>query len=469
MIVCAFPEAAVCAALGRAVAHDATLIAPPHLFFVRPRTGRRHQGLLGFPGEMAPVTHVDLGRVLVMILAGGEGRRLGPLTEERAKPAVPFGGRYRIIDIVLSNFVNSGLHRIKVLTQYKSASLEEHIARSWRLASMLDHFVEPIPAQQRVGKDWFKGSADAVYQSQHVILDADPEHVCVFGGDHVYKMDVRLMLDHHARTGADVTVAAIPVSLEEGRSFGVIECDAEGRIAAFHEKVERPPAMPGDPTRCLASMGNYVFRTDALLEAIGRDAADPASKHDFGGDIIPALVRDDRRCVVYDFANNLVPGEDARSLSYWRDIGTVDAYFAAQMDLVSVAPQFNLYNPRWPMRTGIDHDPPAKFVFRDEANDRVGLATESLVSGGCIISGGRIHRSVLSNRCRVNSFSSIEECVFFENVVVGRHAKVRRAIVDKGVEIPPEAEIGFDLEADRRRFFVSPGGIVVIRKRARIE
>jgi glucose-1-phosphate adenylyltransferase len=412
----------------------------------------------------------EVHRILTMILAGGEGRRLGPLTAERAKPAVPFGGRYRIIDIVLSNMVNSGLTRIKVITQYKSASLEEHIARAWRLSPMLDSYIETLPAQQRTGLSWFKGSADAVYQTLHVIEDENPEHVTIFGGDHVYKMDVRQMLLDHLNKSADLTVAAIPVRKDEARSFGVIEIDAEGRILAFHEKVQDPPEMPGRPGWCLASMGNYIFKTGPLTAALHADAKDDASAHDFGRDIVPRMVAEKHNCFVYDFMTNRVPGEDPEgaTAAYWRDIGTVDAYFEAQMDLVSVKPAFNLYNPRWPMRTGTNHDPPAKFVFRDEANARVGVATESLVSSGCIISGGRINRSVLSNRCRINSFSSVDECVLFENVVIGRHARIRRAIIDKDVEIPPNTEIGYDLAADRKRWSVSEGGIVVIPKRAKL-
>lgn len=402
-----------------------------------------------------------------MILAGGEGRRLGPLTNDRAKPAVPFGGRYRIIDIVLSNFVNSGLTRIKVLTQYKSASLEEHIARSWRLSPMLDSFIETIPAQQRTGKSWFKGSADAVFQTEHVITDESPEHVFIFGGDHVYKMDMRQMLAQHLATSADVTVAAVPVPLKEAREFGVIEVDAEGRIKAFHEKVQDPPPMPGRPDMALASMGNYIFKTGALHETLERDSVLESSAHDFGRDIIPAMVARGANAFVYDFETNQVPGEEIGN-TYWRDIGTVEAYWAAQMDLVSIQPAFNLYNYRWPIRTGYTHDPPAKFVFRDEANARVGIATESLVSLGCIISGGRIHRSVLSNRVRVNSFSHIEESVLFENVVIGRHVKIRRAIIDKDVEIPSGTEIGYNLAEDKKRWFVSEDGIVVIPKRAKI-
>src|SRR5262245_13495882 len=411
---------------------------------------------------------LELSRVLVMILAGGEGRRLGPLTVARAQPAVPCEGRYRIIALVLSNFVNSGLHRIKVLTQYKSASLEEHIARAWRLSPMLDNFIETIPAQQRTGKSWFRGSADAVFQTQHVITDESPELVCIFGGDHLYQMHVTQMLAQHLEQNAEVTVAAIPVKRAEAKAFGVIEVDESGRIIAFHEKVENPPTMPKNPEMCLASMGNYMFNTSTLLQALESDAALESSAHDFGRDIIPTMVQSGSRVYVYDFQTNQVPGEDEGHSGYWRDIGTIHAYWAAQMDLVAIQPAFNLYNRRWPIRTGMNHDPPAKFVFRDEANARVGIATESLVSMGCIISGGRIHRSVLSNRCRVNSFSEIEESVLFENVVIGRHVKIRRAIVDKDVEIPGGTEIGYNLEEDKKRWFVSDDGITVIPKRAKI-
>ena len=404
-----------------------------------------------------------------MVLAGGEGKRLHPLTLDRAKPAVPFGGRYRIIDIVLSNFVNSGLARIKVLTQYKSASLEEHIARVWRLAPILDQFIEAIPAQQRTGKSWFRGSADAVFQCQNVITDEQPELVCIFGGDHVYKMDVRQMVEAHVARNADVTVAAIPVPKAQAREFGVIEADAEGRIVGFHEKVENPPTMPGNDQMCLASMGNYIFQTEILLRELLEDEKIDQSRHDFGHDILPKLVNQGDNVFIYDFATNVVPGEQGEGIGYWRDIGTIDAYWEAQMDLVAIHPLFNLYNRKWPIRTGVTHDPPAKFVFRDEAQARVGIATDSLVSHGCIISGGRIHRSVLGVGSRINSFSEIEECVLFENVHVGRHARIRRAIIDKDVEIPPNTVIGYDLEEDRRRFSVTEGGLVVIPKRARLD
>jgi glucose-1-phosphate adenylyltransferase len=411
----------------------------------------------------------DQNQVLVMVLAGGEGKRLYPLTLDRAKPAVPFAGRYRIIDIVLSNFVNSGLNKIKVLTQYKSASLEEHIARNWRLAPILDQFIEAIPAQQRTGKTWYRGSADAVWQCQHVILDEQPELVCIFGGDHVYKMDVRQMISFHKNVQAHATVAAIPVPREEAVEFGVIEVSDSGRIVAFHEKVANPPPMPGDPTRCLASMGNYVFRKDVLLHELQEDEHIDDSRHDFGHDILPRLVKKGAAIYAYDFATNVVPGEEGYNQGYWRDIGTIDAYWQAQMDLIEIHPQFNLYNFRWPLRTGATHDPPAKFVFRDEAQARVGIATDSMVSHGCIISGGRIHRSVLGVGCRVNSFSEVEESVLFERVRVGRHAKIRRAIIDKDVEIPSGTVIGFDREADRQRFHVTESGTVVIPKRAKLD
>ncbi|MBV9945242.1 MAG: glucose-1-phosphate adenylyltransferase [Myxococcales bacterium] len=413
--------------------------------------------------------NIDTNQVLVMVLAGGEGKRLFPLTLDRAKPAVPFAGRYRIIDIVLSNFVNSGLSRIKVLTQYKSASLEEHIARNWRLAPILDQFIEAIPAQQRTGKTWYRGSADAVWQCQHVINDERPELVCIFGADHVYKMDVRQMIVFHETARADATVAAIPVPREEAGEYGVIEIARDGRIVAFHEKVANPPPMPGNEKMCLASMGNYIFRPRVLLHELEEDEHIVESRHDFGRDILPGLVKKGAAVFAYDFATNLVPGEEGQNRGYWRDIGTIDAYWEAQMDLIEIHPQFNLYNFRWPIRTGATHDPPAKFVFRDEAQARVGIATDSMVSHGCIISGGRIHRSVLGVGCRVNSFSEVEESVLFERVRVGRHAKIRRAIIDKDVEIPPGTIIGFDREADRQRFFVTESGTVVIPKRAKLD
>lgn len=410
-----------------------------------------------------------IGKVLVMILAGGEGKRMGPLTLDRAKPAVPFGGRYRIIDVVLSNFVNSGLFRIKVLTQYKSASLEEHIARTWRLSALLDNFIETIPAQQRTGTSWYKGSADAVFQCKHVLEDDMPEILCVFGGDHIYKMDVVQMIQFHKEREAHATVAAIPVPKHEAHAFGVLEVAEDGRILAFHEKVQNPPTIPGRDDMCLASMGNYVFEAPRLLAELERDAQVPDSKHDFGHDLLPHMVRSGARIYAYDFMTNVVPGEKPDARGYWRDVGTVEAYWEAQMDLIAIEPHFNLYNESWLIRTSNSHQPPAKFVFRDESQARIGAATDSLVSHGCIISGARIHRSVLSVGCRVNSFAEIQDSVLFERVKVGRHAKIRRAIIDKDVEIPSGLEIGYDLEADRRRFSVTDDGIVVIPKRMRFD
>jgi glucose-1-phosphate adenylyltransferase len=402
-------------------------------------------------------------RVLAIVLAGGEGRRLWPLTGDRAKPAVPIAGRYRLIDFVLSNLVNSGLLKIKVLTQYKSDSLNTHIVRGWRLPALLDFYIEPVPAQQRTGRDWFKGSADALHQSLNVITDENPDLVCVFGGDHMYKMDVRQMVDEHVAKGADASVAVIPVKVEEARAFGVLEVDGEGRVRSFEEKPQKPREMPGRPGWALASMGNYVFDTRVLIEEVGRDASGE-SAHDFGRNILPEMVARGRPVYAYDFSQNLVPGnEDQRG--YWRDVGTIGAYWQANMDLVQVVPTFDLYNPRWPIRTWTRPLPPAKFVFADPGHGathaRMGIATDSLVSEGCIVSGGRIDRTILSPQVRVNSFAHVEESVLLEGVNVGRHARLRRCIVDKWVQIPQGAEIGFDPELDAKRFTVSDGIVVV--------
>jgi glucose-1-phosphate adenylyltransferase len=407
-------------------------------------------------------------RVLTLILAGGEGRRLWPLTADRAKPAVPIGGRYRLIDFVLSNFVNSGLLKIKVLTQYRSDSLNTHIARGWRLPAVLDYYIEPVPAQQRRGKDWFRGSADAIYQSLNVITDENPDYVCVFGGDHIYKMDVRQMVDFHLETEAQATVAAVPVPVEQAHAFGVIEAHADGRITRFHEKPERPVEMPGRPGFSLASMGNYIFTTEDLVGELTRDAEE-SSQHDFGRNILPGMVERGARVRVYDFLNNEIQDQPQTERGYWRDVGTIDSYFAANMDLVDVQPTFDLYNPRWPLRTWTRPFPPAKFVFADEENARMGIATDSLVSEGCVISGGRIDRSVLSPNVRINSFAHVEQSVLLEGVSVGRHARIRRAIVDKNVQVPAKAEIGYDADADRRRFHVSDEGIVVVPKGYRFD
>jgi len=409
-------------------------------------------------------------KVLAMILAGGEGRRLDPLTRERAKPAVPFGGRYRIIDFVLSNFANSGIVRMKVLVQYKSESLNTHVQRAWRLTSLLNEYVEIVPAQMRYGPKWFEGSADAIYQNLNIITDEEPDFTFVFGADHVYRMDVRQMMDYHTDNQADLTVAAIPVPRALASECGIIEMAPDGRMIGFHEK-PRPgteKTMPGDDTRCLASMGNYLFTTDSLVQEIVRDAGDEASAHDFGKSIVTSM-HTRKRVFVYDFMKNIVPGQSEKERGYWRDVGSLDAYYQSNMDLVDVDPVFSLYNFEWPIFTIRYNYPPAKFVFNNEKERRVGHATDSLISEGCIISGGHVHHSILSPRVRINSYSYVEGAILFEDVTVGRHCKIRRAIIDKHVDIPPGTVIGYDPEEDRARFQVTESGIVVIPKGMRIE
>jgi glucose-1-phosphate adenylyltransferase len=404
--------------------------------------------------------------VLSVVLAGGMGERLFPLTRDRAKPAVPYGGRYRIIDFVLNNFVNSGLTKVKVLTQFKSNSLIEHIIRTWRLTFDIGQFVDPVPAQMRRGPHWFRGTADAVYQNLDLVFDEEPSHVCVFGGDHIYVMDINPMLAFHEDGGHDLTIAAFPVSLKEAARFGILEVAADGRIVGFEEKPKEPRALPGHPDLALASMGNYIFRASVLIEALEHDALQDTS-HDFGKNLIPALLAGGARLFAYDFSGNRVPGNEDLA-PYWRDVGTVDSYWDASMDLISVTPPLNLYNGKWPIKSHAPQLPPAKFVFADAVSQRIGLATDSLVAAGCIISGGTIHRSILFPRVRINSFSHVEECVLMDGVDVGRYARLRRVIADKGVRIPPRVEIGFDPEEDKKRFHVSEGGVVVLPKGAEI-
>jgi glucose-1-phosphate adenylyltransferase len=402
-------------------------------------------------------------RVLGMVLAGGAGKRLAPLTADRAKPAVPFGGLYRLVDFALSNLVNAGLRRICVLTQYKSHSLDRHITTTWRLSSLLGNYVTPVPAQQRLGPHWYTGSADAIYQSLNLIFDDQPDIVAVFGADHVFRMDPQQMIDQHIACGAGVTVAAIPVPREEATEFGVIRVAADGHtIDAFLEKPADPPAMPGQPEMAFASMGIYVFSTDVLVHALREDAADDGSRHDMGGDIVPMLVRDGT-AHVYDFLDNKVPGTDPRDAGYWRDVGTLDSYFEAQMDLCAVHPIFNLYNDKWPILTHVPSQPPAKFVH--DSGDRIGRAINSVVSNGVIVSGGLVRDAVLSPGVRVNSWARVERAVVLHNTRIGRHAVIENAIIDKNVDVPEGAVIGVDKEHDRARgFAVSDDGITVVGK-----
>ncbi len=412
---------------------------------------------------------IESPHLLALVLAGGEGRRLMPLTRERAKPAVPFAGRYRLIDFVLSNLVNSGYYQIKVLTQYKASSLISHITRGWQLAPILGHYVEPVPAQMRVGRDWFKGSADAVFQNLNLISDSHPETVAVFGADHIYKMDVSEMVAFHQQKEAQLTIAAIPVPIEQGSAFGILEVDADGRAIDFVEKPEDPPPMPGDPTRCLASMGNYLFRTDVLVSEIVRDAAQRDSAHDFGKNIITSLVGRGST-FVYDFAQNTHPGMEPKEQGYWRDVGSIDNFWEASMDQVAVTPVFNLYNRMWPIRTTYQHLPPAKFVFDYDDTDRVGRATDSLVSPGCIISGADVRRSILAPSVRLHSWAEVEASVLFQGCDVGRRARLKKVITDKFVTIEAGATVGHDHEHDRARgFTVTEGGVVVVPKGARVK
>ncbi|HEX9034051.1 MAG TPA: glucose-1-phosphate adenylyltransferase [Streptosporangiaceae bacterium] len=402
-------------------------------------------------------------QVLAIVLAGGAGKRLAPLTADRAKPAVPFGGLYRLIDFALSNLVNAGIRRICVLTQYKSHSLDRHITTTWRLSNLLGNYVTPVPAQQRLGPHWYTGSADAIYQSLNLIYDDKPDIVAVFGADHVYRMDMTQMVRQHVQNGAGATVAAIPVPRPEATSFGVIQTKADGvRVEAFLEKPADPPALPGQPDLSYASMGNYVFDTKVLVDALRQDATDDGSRHDMGGDILPMLVREG--CAqAYNFLDNEVPGADPRDSGYWRDVGTLDSYFEAHLDLCAVHPVFNLYNDRWPILTYVPSQPPAKFVH--DSGDRVGRAINSVVSNGVIVSGGLVMDSVLSPGVRVNSWSRVERSVIMHNTRIGRYAVVQNAILDKNVVVPDGAVVGVDKEHDRARgFVVSAGGITVVGK-----
>lgn len=408
-------------------------------------------------------------KIMAIVLAGGEGKRLMPLTADRAKPAVPFGGTYRLIDFALSNIVNSGFSKIVVLTQYKSHSLDLHISRTWRLSPVLGEYVTPVPAQQRVGKHWYLGSADAIYQSLNLISDERPDIVVVVGADHVYRMDFSQMVKQHIETGASCTVAAIRQPIEMANQFGVIDLEPEHapRIREFLEKPASPQGLADDPSQVLASMGNYVFSTDALVEALTSDANNDDSAHDMGGDIVPYFV-ERGEAAVYDFKDNDMPGATPRDLHYWRDVGTLASYFEAHQDLVSVHPIFNLYNNDWPIISRAPAIPPAKFVHGQHG--RMGRAINSLVSPGTVISGGTVEGSVLSANCRVHSWASVNDSVILDGVVVSRHAQVSRAIVDKNVHIPEGVRIGMDVEEDLARgLTVTPDGLTVVAKGQKLE
>lgn len=400
-------------------------------------------------------------RVLGIVLAGGKGTRLAPLTRERAKPAVPFGGKYRIIDFVLSNFINSGIYSVYVLTQFRSQSLLQHLSEGWQFGSLLkSQFVIPVPAQMRsAGETWYQGTADAIFQNINLVEQSDPHVVAIFGGDHIYRMNITSMIEYHAKKSADVTVAAIPVPRGQAGEFGVIEASEDGHILAFHEKNPNAPTMPGDPTRVYASMGNYIFSTRTLLRLLHDDAARPDSSHDFGHDILPRLAGK-AEIYAYDFQTNRIAGEPVDAVPYWRDVGTIDAYYEANMDLRSVSPALNLYNRHWPVRTTSYPDPPAKFTFDDD--NRRGQAIDSIVSEGCLLSGGMVKNSVLGRGVRVHSGAVVEDCVILDNCDIGRHSKVRRAVLDKNVRVPEGAAIGFDLDRDRNHHHVTESGIVVL-------
>jgi len=399
-------------------------------------------------------------RVLGIVLAGGKGSRLYPLTKERAKPAVPFGGKYRIIDFVLSNLINSGIYSIYVLTQFKSQSLLQHLSDGWQFANLLkNQFIIPVPAQMRKGEVWYQGTSDAIFQNINLVEQADPHLVAVFSADHVYRMDVSQMIAYHEEKRAAGTVAALPMPRERAREFGTMEITPDWRIVSFHEKVPDPPEIPGRPGWTLASMGNYIFETRILVRELYDDAANPASDHDFGRNILPDMIH--RYPVfAYDFLTNEIAGEPPQNQGYWRDVGTIDSYYDANMDLRSVSPSLNLFNRQWPLRTANYQEPPAKFTFDEEG--RRGHALDSIVSEGCIISGGTVRGSVLGRRVFVHSYTLVEDSIIMDNCDIGRGARLRRAILDKNVRVPAGTEIGYDLDRDRKYHHVTESGIVVV-------
>ncbi|MCK4802890.1 glucose-1-phosphate adenylyltransferase [bacterium] len=401
-------------------------------------------------------------KILGMIMAGGKGERLYPLTKDRTKPAVPFGGKYRLIDFVLSNFLNSGIYAVYVLTQFKAQSLIEHLQDGWQLGQVMrDHFIVTVPAQMRLGESWYKGTADAIYQNLNLIKRVNPDIVAVFGADHIYRMDIRQMVKFHIKNNADVTVAAVSVPIKDASQLGIISVDEHGLIIDFQEKPKKPCAIPGRPNEALASLGNYLFNTDILISELKEDTLRKKTKHDFGKDIIPVLYQK-KKVFAYDFKENKIPGEeDSEETGYWRDIGTIESYYQANMDLHAVKPSLNLYSPRWPIKTtSYTELPPAKFVF--DEHGRRGVALNSIVCEGTIISGGTVKDSVVGRNVFIHSYSEVNQSILMDNVDIGRYARIKRTIIDKNVKIPPRTVIGYNLEEDRKKYHVSPEGIVVI-------
>lgn len=401
-------------------------------------------------------------KILGIVMAGGAGTRLQPLTQDRAKPAVPFGGKYRIIDFVLSNFINSEIYAIHVLVQFKSQSLIEHVQAGWRFGGLPteQYFISTVPAQMRIGQTWYLGTADSVYQNLHLIKNFKPDIVAVFGADHIYRMDIRQMVEFHLERDAQVTISAFPVSVPEASAFGILQVDTTGSVTGFEEKPAQPQSMPDDPDHCLASMGNYLFAAPVLIDLLEQNARD-AANHDFGRDIIPHVIGQ-MPVYAYDFRRNRLAGEPVDQPIYWRDVGTLDAYYEASMDLRDIRPMLNLYNPNWPIRTTTSLLPPAKFAFDEEG--RRGLAIQSIISEGSIVSGATVVNSVLGRGVFVHSYSFVEWSIIMDNCHIHRYARVRRAIIDKDVHVPEEETIGFDLERDRQRFHVTDGGLVVVPK-----